>query len=85
MDLIAAGQRGRVAKTREVLEEEQGGILFVDETYTRGMTSKRWPLLGASAGRRARRVAGRRGMEISAPSTSCPRGFSTPSWSTSCW
>mmetsp|Transcript_7283 Transcript_7283/g.10736 ORF Transcript_7283/g.10736 Transcript_7283/m.10736 type:complete len:548 (-) Transcript_7283:83-1726(-) len=41
MDLVARDQAKTRAKTREVLDDAKGGILFVDEAYTLGMHSRR--------------------------------------------
>jgi len=41
MDLVGRDKNQTILKTREVLDEARGGILFIDEAYTLGMASKR--------------------------------------------
>ncbi len=41
MDLVGRTPQQTVAKSVEVLEEARGGILFIDEAYTLGMSTKR--------------------------------------------
>mmetsp|Transcript_13332 Transcript_13332/g.20304 ORF Transcript_13332/g.20304 Transcript_13332/m.20304 type:complete len:579 (+) Transcript_13332:167-1903(+) len=41
MDLVGRNKEQTILKTREVLDEARGGILFIDEAYTLGMASKR--------------------------------------------
>jgi ATPases of the AAA+ class len=41
MDLVGRTPQQTIAKTVEVLEEARGGILFIDEAFTLGMSSRR--------------------------------------------
>lgn len=41
MDLVGRTPQQTIAKTVEVIEEARGGILFIDEAYTLGMSTKR--------------------------------------------
>lgn len=41
MDLVGKDRMQTIAKTREVLDEAKGGILFVDEAFTLGIVKKR--------------------------------------------
>ena len=41
MDLVGRDKATTIMKTKEVIDEAKGGILFIDEAYTLGMASKR--------------------------------------------
>eukprot|EP00529_Nitzschia_sp_RCC80_P012749 CAMPEP_0113496630 /NCGR_PEP_ID=MMETSP0014_2-20120614/30220_1 /TAXON_ID=2857 /ORGANISM="Nitzschia sp." /LENGTH=604 /DNA_ID=CAMNT_0000390557 /DNA_START=279 /DNA_END=2093 /DNA_ORIENTATION=+ /assembly_acc=CAM_ASM_000159 len=41
MDLVGRDKAQTVMKTKEVIDEARGGILFIDEAYTLGISSKR--------------------------------------------
>jgi len=41
MDLVGRDKASTVMKTKEVIDEARGGILFIDEAFTLGMASKR--------------------------------------------
>lgn len=41
MDLVGRDKATTVMKTKEVIDEARGGILFIDEAFTLGMASKR--------------------------------------------
>lgn len=41
MDLVGRDAETTIMKTKEVIEESRGGVLFIDEAYTLGMASRR--------------------------------------------
>jgi len=41
MDLVGRDKSTTVMKTKEVIDEARGGILFIDEAYTLGIATKR--------------------------------------------
>lgn len=41
MDLVGRDTESTLYKTKEVIEEARGGVLFIDEAYTLGMASRR--------------------------------------------
>jgi stage V sporulation protein K len=41
MDLVGRDKASTVMKTKEVIDEARGGILFIDEAFTLGMASRR--------------------------------------------